>query len=127
MRLETVHYGKYIKLRFMCHCFKQNAIIGLCEDHTGKKCIELSIINYDLNGKHYDHYFSENTVIYVKEPYYKTARTGTKIIRIDNPYDIVFEKEALKMLGNVSHSKSEIEKEELEKDRLKGIDLMKNN
>jgi len=98
MQIETVHYGRYIKLRFMCHCFKQNAIIGLCEDHTEKNCIELSILNFDLKGEHFDHYFSENTVIYVKEPYYKIARSGTKIIRIDNSYDIVFEKEALRML-----------------------------
>ena len=102
LRLDEVHYGNYIQLRFIHPCFKQNAIIGICEDNTGRLTIEISIINFDLKGNHYDYYFSKDTVIYVKEPYYKVAKSGTIIIRIDNPKDIVFKNdpEARSLKGN---------------------------
>lgn len=50
----------------------------------------MSIYNFELKGHHYDDYFNTNTVVYIKEPFYKTSATGTHIIRVDNPKDIIF-------------------------------------
>ena len=70
-------------------CFKLAAISGLCEDHTEMKCVEISIYNFNLRGKHYDHFFNKGTVFCLKEPFYKTSMAGTHILRVDNPKDIV--------------------------------------
>lgn len=90
MKLEQLQKDCYIKLRFILPCFKMVAIHCLCEDHTGNDCIEMSIYNFELKGHHYDDYFNTNTVVYIKEPFYKTSATGTHIIRVDNPKDIIF-------------------------------------
>lgn len=69
--------------------------------------MEVSIYNFDLDGKHYDKYFPVNCIFYVKEPFYKTSATGTHIIRVDNSKDIIFqdhpEVKSLKQEGHNSN------------------------
>ena len=90
LTLEKVHFGCYLELKFVAPCFKMNSICGLIEDHLGQDLLEIIIYNFDQKGKHYDAYFSLGAKIYLKEPFFKTSRTGGHVLRVDDPSDIVF-------------------------------------
>ena len=99
------------------------------------KCVEISIYNFNLRGKHYDHFFNKGTVFCLKEPFYKTSMAGTHILRVDNPKDIVLgsQEEALKIEGKERVSEVKVEEkvdeyaEKMEQFRTEGIKLVKDN
>ena len=65
------------------------AIFGLVEDHTGRDLLEIAIYNFDLKGRHYDHFFAEGTKIKLKEPFFKRSHSSGSILRVDDPQDII--------------------------------------
>ncbi|GAM18698.1 hypothetical protein SAMD00019534_018730 [Acytostelium subglobosum LB1] len=96
MFVETVHKGKVLILRTICPPYKVNAISLLVIDqYGGDEAHYLIVYNFVVPGaaggdkgfKHLDLAFP-GTVLALKEPYLKYAKSGQIVIRVDDPIEI---------------------------------------
>jgi tetratricopeptide (TPR) repeat protein len=106
------HFGAFIKLT-VSSAFQMVAVQIETID-SNKRTITLSIYNFPFKGKSYEHYFYKGVVLYVKEPFYKLTVSGTYGIRVDDPSDVVFEK-------NIDNNNS------IENKKAEGRELVKNS
>jgi tetratricopeptide (TPR) repeat protein len=90
LRLETWHQGRYLLCRTIEESYKIHAVMSLVEDTAGRYAM-LSLYNL---AKSFDDNASVvlpvNSVLLIKEPYFKSTSNGAAMIRCDSISDIVF-------------------------------------
>jgi hypothetical protein len=86
--LETVHRGKYLLLRTIVHPKKNVGIETVVEDPNGD--VEaLGLYNQNPCRSHTD-IIPNDSIIVLKEPYYKISAQGGTSLRCDHPADLIF-------------------------------------
>ncbi|CAF4306412.1 unnamed protein product [Rotaria sp. Silwood2] len=86
--LETVHRGKYLLLRTIVHPKKIVEIKTVVEDPNGDVEV-LELYNQNPNRSHKD-IIPNNSIIILKEPYYKISAQRETSLRCDHPTDLIF-------------------------------------
>ena len=89
LRLETWHKGSYIVLRTITLPYLIVGLSTIVEDETGQ-VVMLSLYNFvkDLSDNP-DLYLPKDSVLLIKEPYFKLGVNGAIMIRCDSPTDVV--------------------------------------
>ena len=86
--LETVHRGKYLLLRTIVHPKKIVGIKTIVEDPNGNvEFVEL--YNQNPSRSHED-IIPNDSIIILKEPYYKISVQGETSLSCDHPTDCIF-------------------------------------
>ena len=88
LMLETVHRGKYLLLRTIVHANKIVGIETVVEDPNGDVEV-LGLYNQNPNRSHTDT-IPNDSIIVLKEPYYKITAQGGTSLRCDHPTDLIF-------------------------------------
>lgn len=90
LRLETNHRGSYLLLRFKCSAMRMNAVLNIVEDEAGT-VVEFTLYMQEPEVVRAAETILKNgAVIILKEPYFKVATSGSYLIRVDHPTDIVW-------------------------------------
>lgn len=90
LQLETQHRGFYILLRLICPPSRMQAVISIAEDEAGDAVIFSLYQQEPEVVRPADEILRENSVIIVKEPYFKVVGGGGYGIRVDHPTDVVW-------------------------------------
>lgn len=86
--LETVHRGKYLLLRTIVHPKKIVGIKTVVEDPNSDVEV-LELYNQNPDRSHKD-IIPNDTIIILKEPYYKLSHQGGTFLSCDHPADLIF-------------------------------------
>ncbi|CAF1131538.1 unnamed protein product [Adineta steineri] len=86
--LETVHREKYLLLRTIVHPKKIVEIRTIVEDPNGDVDV-LELYYQNPNRSHKD-IIPNDSIIVLKEPYYKISDQGETSLRCDHPTDLIF-------------------------------------
>ena len=94
--VDNTHTGRILRGRVIVPVLVMSSAMTLLEDETGA-VVKVSVYNAlppGLEGPPKlaaaKAYLKEGTLLAVLDPYYKTAMDGSRIIRVDDPSDIVF-------------------------------------
>jgi len=88
--LNHVHKGKYLLCRSIAQPFKMTAISLIVEDRNGA-VEKLSLYNYSNHAGYFSdlsHLIPNGAMLIIKDPYYKIASDGLRLIRCDNPSNV---------------------------------------
>lgn len=87
--METWHEGRFLLCRTIEEPYRINAVMSIVEDETGRISF-MGLYNYTkhLTDKP-DPYLPVNTILAIKEPYFKATTNGAAMIRCDSPSDVV--------------------------------------
>ena len=87
--METWHQGRYLLCRTIEEPYRVNALMSIVEDETGQIAL-LSLYNYAKHLKdNPDPYLPMNTILLIKEPYFKATVNDAAMIRCDSPSDVI--------------------------------------
>jgi hypothetical protein len=86
--LETVHHGKCLLLRTIVNPKQIVAIATVVEDPEGNVEV-LQLFNQNPNRSYTD-IIPNDSIIVLKEPYYKISAQGETSLRCDHPTDLIF-------------------------------------
>jgi len=128
--LNHVHKGRYLLCRSIAQPFKMTAISLIIEDRNGA-VEKLSLYNYSHHSgicSDLSHLIPNGTMLIIKDPYYKIATDGLRLIRCDNPCNICLLKENDPLLKEIfeGHSPSEPMNDQVEKLKQQGNECFKN-
>ena len=87
--METWHEGRYLLCRTIEMPYRLNSIMSIVEDETGRISL-LALYNYTKHiTDNPDPYLPVNTILAIKEPYFKATSNGGAMIRCDSPSDVI--------------------------------------
>jgi len=87
--LETWHEGRYLLCRTIEEAYRMNGIISLVEDETGRIAM-LTLYNFSKAlSDSAEECLPLNTILLIKEPYFKGISNGGATVRCDSPSDII--------------------------------------
>ncbi|KAK2627525.1 hypothetical protein QTJ16_003491 [Diplocarpon rosae] len=90
LTLETHHRGFYLLLRLFVPPLSITAVITLAEDETGD-AVKISLYQQETaDVRKSPEVLPKDTVILLKEPYFKIVGDGGYGLRVDHPTDIVY-------------------------------------
>ncbi|KAF4633568.1 hypothetical protein G7Y89_g4550 [Cudoniella acicularis] len=90
LTLETNHRGSYLLLRFICPAMRVSAIMNIAEDEA-RTVVPFALHLQDPEPiRTADSILKDQSVIILKEPYFKVGANGQYFIRVDHPTDIVW-------------------------------------
>ena len=90
LQLETQNRGFYILLRMICPPSRMQAIMNIAEDEAGDAVIFSLYQQEPEVVRPAEDILRKNSVIIVKEPYFKVVGGGGYGIRIDHPTDVIW-------------------------------------
>jgi tetratricopeptide (TPR) repeat protein len=89
MLLETWHEGRYLLCRTIEEPYRKNGIISLVEDETGRITM-LTLYNFSKAlTESAEACLPLNTILLIKEPYFKGILNGGATVRCDSPSDVI--------------------------------------
>jgi tetratricopeptide (TPR) repeat protein len=87
--METWHEGRYLLCCTIVEPYRFNAIMSIVEDETGH-ITTLSLYNYTKGlTESAAPYLPMNTILLIKEPYFKETSNGAAMVRCDSPSDVI--------------------------------------
>ncbi|KAI9049783.1 hypothetical protein LZ554_005934 [Drepanopeziza brunnea f. sp. 'monogermtubi'] len=90
LKLETHHRGFYLLLRLFVQPVRMTAVITLAEDEAGD-ALSFSLYQQESEGvRPAAEILPKDTVLLLKEPYFKAVVDGGYGLRVDHPTDVVF-------------------------------------
>jgi hypothetical protein len=90
LTLETNHRGSYLLLRFICSPTRMSAVMNIVEDESGTVVLFALYFQEPESIRTAQSILKNNSVIILKEPYFKVSAGGQYTIRVDQPTDIIW-------------------------------------